>query len=553
MERERDSVSNADLESNHIGSELLINPKRATPKGAASSASSVKSEHQYHRKRPLHDVDDAGRAKPSSASERPSVRSPTLGNVMGSRHEAWRPPFPARRIAGAQGEEDRRGGEEEEGDPDDAQSEAIMSEDVDHHRRSHNLGSSVAARRRAPPVGSVYDSERVRKPPHGSKYSARNDDDDAASERSTAESSTLTGSRRSHHYHQRRRERTMTDEEVRLAKQDILHEFDRLEAKGHRVLRRFTVDSSLEEMKAEFDRIKRDKSVDNSVQFQRNVLMMCVNSIEYLNNRFDPFDIELDGWSMNISDSLGDYDEIFEKLHEKYGGTSQMAPELQLLFGVGGSAMMFHLENKLYKKAMGQDKPKAGRGGGGGGGLFGMLGNLFKMGPGAKNDSYKSSQSAPPPKRQQQQQQQSPQNAGGGVAADDEDVTMRGPMNDDILREIQQNMHRQDNNERIEMVSTAGDSDMDELKNDAGVSVLDGDKHEDAGAAAPNYVSNNDGHATAAGGPPNADPQPSSGGPTAATHTSAAGGRGGNATGGTGGRGRGRGGRGGGRGKTLVM
>ena len=40
--------------------------------------------------------------------------------------------------------------------------------------------------------------------------------------------------------------------------------------------------------------------------------------LEFLNNKFDPFDIKLDGWSESVNESINDYDEVFEELAEKY-------------------------------------------------------------------------------------------------------------------------------------------------------------------------------------------------------------------------------------------
>ena len=78
---------------------------------------------------------------------------------------------------------------------------------------------------------------------------------------------------------------------------------------------------------------------------------MC-DCIEFLNNRFDPFSVNLDGWGESVNENLNDYDEIFEELGEKYGGGGDMAPELRLLFTLAGSAFMFHLSNTMFKSSI---------------------------------------------------------------------------------------------------------------------------------------------------------------------------------------------------------
>ena len=45
----------------------------------------------------------------------------------------------------------------------------------------------------------------------------------------------------------------------------------------------------------------------------------AITGIEYLNNKFDPFDVKLDGWSESINENITNYDEIFEELAENGG------------------------------------------------------------------------------------------------------------------------------------------------------------------------------------------------------------------------------------------
>lgn len=135
-------------------------------------------------------------------------------------------------------------------------------------------------------------------------------------------------------------------------KREILYQLDRLESKGYKLPRKFTVQSDLEEMRAEYHRILREKEVDASVRFQRKMMMALVTGIEFLNTRFDPFDVKLDGWSEQVHENINDYDDIFEELHDKYKGAGKkMAPELRLLMSLSGSAFMFHLTNSMFKRS----------------------------------------------------------------------------------------------------------------------------------------------------------------------------------------------------------
>ena len=82
------------------------------------------------------------------------------------------------------------------------------------------------------------------------------------------------------------------------------------------------------------------------------MLVACTTGIEFLNNKFDPFDIKLDGWSESVHENINEYDEVFEELYEKYKTDTKIAPELKLMFMIGGSAFMFHLTNTMLKSSM---------------------------------------------------------------------------------------------------------------------------------------------------------------------------------------------------------
>jgi hypothetical protein len=144
----------------------------------------------------------------------------------------------------------------------------------------------------------------------------------------------------------------MSKEEMLREKFKILRKLEDLEKKGVQLSKKYSMDSPLTEMQGEYETIMDEKSRQNSIKFQGNMLMTIINGIEFLNNRFDPFDIKLDGWSDNINENLGDYDDIFGELHEKYKSKAKMSPELKLLFQLGGSAMMVHMTNTMFKSAM---------------------------------------------------------------------------------------------------------------------------------------------------------------------------------------------------------
>ena len=144
----------------------------------------------------------------------------------------------------------------------------------------------------------------------------------------------------------------LTKEEMLREKFKYLRKLEALEKKGVELSKKYSMESSLQEMMGEYETIMDEKTKQNSVKFQGNMLMAIINGMEFLNSKFDPFDIKLDGWSEQIQENITDYDEIFGELHEKYKSKATMAPELKLLFQLGGSAMMVHMTNTMFKSAM---------------------------------------------------------------------------------------------------------------------------------------------------------------------------------------------------------
>lgn len=143
-----------------------------------------------------------------------------------------------------------------------------------------------------------------------------------------------------------------TAEEIQKEKIQYLRLFDRLEAKGVRLDKKYNMESDLNEMKGEYERLQHQRDLDKSVRFQRKMLIAMVTGIEFLNNRFDPLDLKLDGWSESIHENVNDYDDVFEELHEKYKDKAKMAPEVKLLLMLGGSGFMFHLTNTMFKTSL---------------------------------------------------------------------------------------------------------------------------------------------------------------------------------------------------------
>lgn len=138
-------------------------------------------------------------------------------------------------------------------------------------------------------------------------------------------------------------------------KSDIMFKLQRLQRQGVRGMRTFTPYSDIRDMRTELNRIRTELELERSVKFQRKILMAIVSAMEWGNSKFNPFDLELDGWSEQMHQSVQsntEYDGIFEELYFKYRGKVSTPPEVRLLLMVGGSAMMFHMTKAMTKSLM---------------------------------------------------------------------------------------------------------------------------------------------------------------------------------------------------------
>jgi hypothetical protein len=149
----------------------------------------------------------------------------------------------------------------------------------------------------------------------------------------------FTGSAKMSERDRRRKKRMM------IKKLEDLYEKGTLKHSSH-----FNIDSPYEEVEDEYETAMEDKRKKDAIKLQGWWFMTFVNSVEYANAAFNPFDVDLNGWGEQVSEDLDSYEEIFGELHEKYKG-GKLAPELSLLLRLGFSAAVVNFTNKALSTA----------------------------------------------------------------------------------------------------------------------------------------------------------------------------------------------------------
>jgi hypothetical protein len=100
-------------------------------------------------------------------------------------------------------------------------------------------------------------------------------------------------------------------------------------------------------MEYEFDLLKSFADRRNGIKLYKNTIINMTNLVEFFNDKYDPFSIQLEGWSEHMSVEVDSYDDVLEELYEKYKGAGKSLPaEVKLLVLIGFSASAFHFSKK---------------------------------------------------------------------------------------------------------------------------------------------------------------------------------------------------------------
>jgi hypothetical protein len=143
----------------------------------------------------------------------------------------------------------------------------------------------------------------------------------------------------------------MSDRDKLRKKKLMLKRIDEWRAKGFvTTSTMFNNDTPYEEIEDEYETALEDKKKGESKKLYGWWFMTFVNTVEYANASFNPFDVNLDGWGEQVNDDIDSYDEIFGELYDKYKG-GKLSPEIALLMRLGFSAAVVNFTNKALSSA----------------------------------------------------------------------------------------------------------------------------------------------------------------------------------------------------------
>lgn len=150
-------------------------------------------------------------------------------------------------------------------------------------------------------------------------------------------------------YSEEYNEPRLSYEDIQNDKARYLSQLRKLEMKGHVSSRRFGMEHRLSDIKGEVIKIRKDIETDRAVDTITQGLLFCISGIELINTRYDPFGVDLEGWSRSIAANQDSYEDVIEEIYEKWFAGGHMPPEMKLVMMISFSAVSFNLGKQASK------------------------------------------------------------------------------------------------------------------------------------------------------------------------------------------------------------
>jgi hypothetical protein len=135
-----------------------------------------------------------------------------------------------------------------------------------------------------------------------------------------------------------------SEEDEMLAKLDMLRKLGELTKHGVKLSQNYSMNSDIKSMRYEYELHRSIRDKYNGVKWLSSMMTNICWGAEIANDKFNPFDFKLQGWSEQVNEDMDDYHDVFGELYEKYFKSGKpIPPELKLFFMISGSAVKFHL------------------------------------------------------------------------------------------------------------------------------------------------------------------------------------------------------------------
>jgi hypothetical protein len=151
------------------------------------------------------------------------------------------------------------------------------------------------------------------------------------------------------HHHPEKEKEAQSNSTMQKKKQ-LLIKLAKMKKMGIEVSQNYTMENTYEEIQTEFSAHYDERKREEGIKFQRDTLITVMPAIEFFNNNWNPFGIDLDGLTEATRENINSYDDIFEELYDKYKPDIAVMPELRLVYAIARSAAEISFTNAMIKR-----------------------------------------------------------------------------------------------------------------------------------------------------------------------------------------------------------
>lgn len=146
-----------------------------------------------------------------------------------------------------------------------------------------------------------------------------------------------------------------TFEDIQAKKAYYLTQINRYQELGVKNFRLLDMSHDINEISAEYHRIKYDYDSQQAIKTCRMFMINGVNLLETADNKFNVIG-DLQGIAIHTETNISIYDDIFVELYQKYKDSLKMSPEMRLVMTFGMTLTQFKMSQMMTKSAKQQQE-----------------------------------------------------------------------------------------------------------------------------------------------------------------------------------------------------
>ena len=127
----------------------------------------------------------------------------------------------------------------------------------------------------------------------------------------------------------------LSPQQQRIIKYDLLMKLaDLVKTNGIQITTDYNMNSNYYDIKREYDYHVRVRGKKRTISTIYSGIICAAKGLEFLNNKFDPFGLNINGFTLNLESSREELLDVLTELYDKYLSTQgkEISPEMQLVF-----------------------------------------------------------------------------------------------------------------------------------------------------------------------------------------------------------------------------